>query len=154
LACLVVGRAETKAFLLDRSLSFPLAFVLEFLLPIAGCSVSSESVSTRVGDIESDLLVLSFRVLPVFGLSLIGLATDSAYLSVPSMTFPESSASATDAILLDRDVMLTALRGFSGSPRDAVEFRRVWLCGVVWCGVESKEMMARKGGPLGGDLVN
>lgn len=58
-----------------------------------GWTVESESVKPLCGDDEPDLLRdLSLRNLPVLSLCLTGLgASETAYLTVPSMTDPVSS---------------------------------------------------------------
>lgn len=90
-------RLAAASFLSRVSLD---GFVLDSRLRgLMGCMVESESVSPLgIGDGESRPS-FSFRARLVFGLSLVGLAMDSAYLPVPSMMFPDSSASSTLATL-------------------------------------------------------
>lgn len=100
-ACLTGGRAAAmRAFLLETDLSLSL---LDFLrASLCGCTVESESVRTLVVMGEDEcLLAFSLLALPVLGCSFTGLlgATDDAYRSVPSITFPDSSTSATDATI-------------------------------------------------------
>ena len=66
-----------------------------------GCIVESESVRPLASGDDDSLRVFSFRVRPVLGRSLTGLATDSAYRPVPSMGLSDSSASSTEATRFD-----------------------------------------------------
>lgn len=104
LACLGAGRIASvclaRAFLWGEEKSaLPLRSLsrADFSRGCAGCTVESESVRAPARGEDESLRAFSLRVRPVFGLSLAGLATDSAYLLVRSSGLPESSASSTEA---------------------------------------------------------
>lgn len=105
-ACFAAGRIASACLLVVKARLPGEGISLDSLRDLSrGWTVESESVRPLAsGDDESWRLSFScLRGRPVLDLSLTGLATESAYLVVPSMMLSESSASSTEATLIRLD---------------------------------------------------